>query len=141
MCPATLLKLPAALPRPTLASLVTSDDPLHIELKPILRLAGRLSQQLRLILCLVGGLLLADAAEELSTPLPGPQLLRQLITALLAVELILGLIRRYRLREDCLAISEKSRLDSRLAFPAIFVPSIATTSRRISPACAHNPST
>ena len=39
------------------------------------------------------------------------------------------------------AISEKSRVDSRLAFPAIFVPSIATTSGRTSPACAHNPST
>ena len=141
MFPAALLKLPATLARPTLASLMTSNDPLHIKREPILRLLMRLRQQLRLVLRLIGGLLLADAAEELGTPLPGAQLLGQLITTLIAIELILGLIGRDRLRDDLPGDLPKSRVDSRLALPAIFVPSIATTPGRTSPACAHNPST
>ena len=120
---------------------MTSNDPLHIKLEPILRPVGRLRQQLRLVMRLLGGLLLADATEELGAPLPGAQLLGQLITTRLAIELILGLIGRDRLSDDLPAICPKSRVDSRLAFPAIFVPSIATTPGRTSPACAHSPST
>ncbi len=71
LLPAALLKLPAALTRPTLPALVTSNDPLHIKREPILRRVGRLWQQLRLVMLLVGGLLLADSAKELGTPLPG----------------------------------------------------------------------
>ena len=71
MLPATLLKLPATLTRPALASLMTSNDPLHIEREPILRILGRFRQQLRLVMLPIGGLLLADATEEFCTPLPG----------------------------------------------------------------------
>ena len=89
----------------------------------------------------VGGALLARPAEELGAALPGAQLLGQLIPALIAIELILGLIDRLRLRQDLPGDLRKSRVDSRLAFPAIFVPSIATTPGLTSPASAHSPST
>ena len=46
--------------------------------------------------------LLARLTEELGPPFPRAQLLRQLIPARLAIQLILGLIGRLRLRQDLL---------------------------------------
>src|ERR1700704_1278500 len=100
LLPPTPLKLAGCFPRPTLAPLVARHDPLGVKLD-LLLVRSRLRFGLPLlILARLARTLLASAPEELGAALPRAQLLRQLIPALLAIQLILGLIGRLRLRQD-----------------------------------------
>ena len=87
-------------PRPTLASLVARHDPLGVELEPILLTQDRLRFGLVLLILALARAPLARLTEELRPALPGAQLLGQLIPALLAIQLILGLVGRLRLGQD-----------------------------------------
>ena len=72
------------------------------------------------------------------------QLRRQLITARVPVELILGPIDRVRLPQDRLDLGPDRgylRFALKLAFARIFVPSIATRPTFTIPALAHNANT
>jgi hypothetical protein len=109
------------------------DDPLRVELELDVRRCLRLA----LWLLAVGVLslpLLPGLPEELAPALRRAQLLGQLITTRITVELILGLVGRLRLGEDLLATCSNSRLASRLAFPARRVPSIAINPAFTNPA-------
>ena len=138
MLPTALLKLAVRLPRPPLASLVASHDPLGIKPEPVLLRRHRLGLgPLLLIVGCLGRAPLARLTEELGPPLPRAQLLRQLIPALIAIQLILGLIDSPRLRQDLPSDLPKSRsIATRV--PAIFVPSIAT-SPADQPSLSHSP--
>ena len=78
--------------QPFLPPLDTGDDPLCVELKLGL-LTRSLARRLLLISPVALQLLLA-LAKELPPPLGCPQLLGQLIAARLAIQLILGFVRR-----------------------------------------------
>jgi len=127
LVPAALLKLAAALTGPALASLPSSDDPIHVKLKPVVGLTGRLRDQLRLILGQLAGLLFTDATKELSASLAGAQLLRQLITTSLAIELILGLIGRDRLRDDVPRDLGEITVGLTVVFPRFGLPPLLRT--------------
>src|SRR5437764_515294 len=97
--PAMALKLTTRLTRPPLAALSAGDDPLRIELQLdrraiFLVLLGRLSS------AVLTGELLPGLTQELTPPLAGAQPLRQLITTLLAVLLVLILIGHAHLSQD-----------------------------------------
>ena len=124
-----LIELPASLPRPAFAALYPHHDPLGIELEATA--CGRWPAQAAsnvaacIIHCLVAPRS-GSEAEELGPPLR-VRSCRELIPALLPIKLILGHIGSLASSRTSRAISSKSRVDSRLALPAIRVPSIATT--------------
>ena len=99
--PALLLELAAGVAQPTLPALDARDDPLRVELE--LRLGRRLALRLRLVADQLLALeLLLGVAEELAPALRRAQLLGQLITPRLAIQLVLGLVGRLVLGEDLL---------------------------------------
>jgi hypothetical protein len=125
--PAALLELAARFPRPALARLCARDDPLGVEFELILRLGDRLRFPIgpRLLAGLARSLL-ASAAEDSARPSrvrnssgsSSPRSSPYSTSSASSVAFASAKISR--------AISPKSRVDSRLAFPAIRVPSIAT---------------
>ncbi len=93
-----LLELPTGLPQPPLPTLRARNDPLLIKLK--LRLDTLLRLPLGELLGGRGAQLLPGPGKELAPPLGRPQLLGQLITPRIAIQLILGLIGRPVLGHD-----------------------------------------
>jgi hypothetical protein len=138
-----LLELALALAHPPLPPLGARHDPLRVELER--HLLGRL----RLgpgLLAQRGELVLAPElpprlAKELAPALRRAQLLGQLITARLAIELILGLVGRPGLGEDLARDPVELVVELGAGVPAIRVPSIDTTPGLTNPARSDSLST